>query len=70
MTLRTHMREMHPLKGGRGLPKRNADLARLHADMHYRRSLSHYHAGVNLGPDQRPEGWATGEDAVVIQRGR
>lgn len=26
---------------------------------------NHYHAGDNTGPDNRPRGWRTGEDAVT-----
>jgi hypothetical protein len=39
-------------------------MADWHAHEHWRYHQRHYHAGPNLGPDQRPPGWRTGEDAV------
>lgn len=44
-------------------------VARMHAEQHHRYSTNHYHKGVNLGPDARPRGWYTGEDAV-LRKGR
>lgn len=67
MTLRQHVREMHP---NMVLRRAHVDLVRDHARMHYRHSPNHYHAGANLGrPEQRPDGWYTGDDAVPVQRG-
>lgn len=41
-------------------------LQRWHADRHHRSGgLSHYHAGPNRGPSERPPGWYTGEDVVL-----
>lgn len=63
--LMAHVAEHH---GRRRLPPRLSmeGLARWHANEHHRLAfLDHYHAGPNLGPDQRPSGWRTGADAVV-----
>lgn len=35
-----------------------------HEHHHYAYSLSHYHAGPNLGPSARPPGWRTGADPI------
>lgn len=61
--LRAHVTGEH-----RGAPARATlvELARWHARQHHRLACSHYHAGVNRGPDQRPPGWYTGEDSVPI----
>lgn len=59
--LREHMREMHPRV--RPVPSALTAAALAHAREHHRRSPGHYHAGPNLGPDVRPPGWRTGEDA-------
>lgn len=61
MSLREHVKAMHPK-----LPLRRAtkDLEREHGRAHHRLMPNHYHEGVNTGPDQRPRGWRTGEDAV------
>ena len=39
-----------------------------HSGQHHRFALSHYHAGPNTGPGDRPRGWYTGEDAVALQK--
>lgn len=41
-----------------------AEMAKVHSNQHHRLSSNHYHEGVNLGPDNRPPGWYTGEGAV------
>lgn len=64
--LRKHVHDMHPHVR---MCRSNADLATAHARDHYRLgNINHYHKGPNLGPDQRPDGWYTGEDAVLKQR--
>lgn len=40
------------------------ELQAWHAGQHHKFWTDHYHDGVNLGPDQRPSGWKTGEGAV------
>ena len=65
MSLRKHMKELHP---NAKLPRSNADLIREHKRQHHQLSPNHIHAGVNLGPDQRPPGWTTGEDVVMKER--
>jgi hypothetical protein len=53
----------HPtaMKGKRGAEA----MAKAHSIIHQRySSTSHYHAGENRGPSQRPEGWKTGGDVV------
>ena len=69
--LREHLDRMH---GTRGLllPQRSTlvQLQRWHANEHHRYHTSHYHAGVNLGPDQRPDGWYSGADAIPTDRRR
>ena len=63
--LRAHIRAMHPWIN----PRRSLVLLeRDHAHEHHRYLPNHYHAGTNLGPDQRPPGWRTGEDAIATQR--
>lgn len=42
-----------------------AQLVRWHQQEHYRSYTTHWHEGVNLGPDHRPAGWVTGEGAVL-----
>lgn len=55
-----HLRITHP-------PRSNAALAREHARQHHLYgSTTHYHDGPNLGPHQRPPGWETGADVVLI----
>jgi hypothetical protein len=61
MTLRQHMIEMHP---NVKLPRLTADLIKVHKRQHHRYFCSHFHAGSNTGPDDRPTGWATGESPV------
>jgi hypothetical protein len=41
-----------------------ARIAKWHANTHWRYSPDHYHAGSNRGPDDRPDGWETGADAI------
>jgi hypothetical protein len=60
-TLRQHMIEMHPRTPR---PRSNADLITAHRREHHHFLTSHIHAGTNLGPGDRPEGWTTGADAV------
>jgi hypothetical protein len=66
MSLRQHMRELHP---NAPLPRSNDDLIREHMRQHWRFRTSHIHAGANLGPGDRPPGWTTGEDVVMRERG-
>ena len=50
----------------RGYPLLSWTLQQLgtwHARQHHRLSTSHYHAGPNTGPGDRPRGWWTGADA-------
>lgn len=62
--LAAHMAERHSRVE---LPNRAtfADLQRVHGRQHHRYHCDHYHAGPNTGPSQRPDGWYTGEDAVM-----
>lgn len=62
MSLRRHMRELHPTVSR---PRSNADLVREHRNQHHRYQLNHSHAGANTGPGDRPVGWTTGEDVVM-----
>lgn len=60
-----HLTELHPHNPF----TKSMTLARLqafHAHVHHRfgGAANHYHAGCNLGPDHRPEGWHTGEGAM------
>jgi hypothetical protein len=69
--LLTHILSMHGL--GHPRPAGHWTLERLrkwHAHTHHRFSPNHFHAGPNLGPDQRPPGWYTGADAVLLDRDR
>ena len=63
MSLRKHMREMHH---NLRLPRSNADLLKLHRREHHHFATNHIHnpGWPNTGPDNRPPGWTTGEDAV------
>lgn len=63
-TLFAHIRECH--RAGRGRVDRMTlvELQAWHANQHHRYFTNHHHAGVNLGPGDRPAGWRTGEDAV------
>jgi hypothetical protein len=63
MTLREHMRELHPHAPNR---RSNDDLANYHGQLHHQFSgaQDHYHTGPNRGPDERPPGWRTGDDVV------
>ena len=61
--LLSHIHNMHRRRPAQGWTM--AQMAKWHADQHYRYSPNHYHEGLNLGPDQRPEGWYTGEGAVT-----
>jgi hypothetical protein len=39
-----------------------------HGNAHYRLLVtSHYHEGPNLGVGQRPPGWHTGKDVVLLK---
>jgi hypothetical protein len=42
-------------------------LQALHSFEHHKHAPDHHH-GPNRGPDDRPPGWKTGEDAVLIER--
>lgn len=64
-----HLRTLHRYSG-RGNGVKTEVLQKLHRHQHHHRWLRHYHAGVNLGPDQRPVGWTTGEDAVLKDRAK
>jgi hypothetical protein len=66
--LRQHVIDMHG-EHIRVYRRKTVDIARDHAERHYRYAPNHYHAGPNTGPSNRPPGWYTGEDAVLIHRG-
>lgn len=66
MTLREHMRELHP---NVKLPRSNADLIKLHKTLHWRYWLSHTH-GATSGPSDRPVGWTTGGDVELRKERR
>jgi hypothetical protein len=70
--LLAHLRELHTgslndRRRGMRISDRStfAELARAHADIHWRSYCSHYHAGPNPGPWLRPPGWKTGKDVVM-----
>jgi hypothetical protein len=62
--LRDHVREMHH---ARVMRRSNADLARAHANEHWRygMGLRHYHAGFTTGGMRRPPGWLDGSGVVA-----
>lgn len=60
--LQAHLDDCH--KGGPGGRWPTRKLSTWHARQHHRYSTDHYHAGANLGPEDRPPGWATGADAI------
>jgi hypothetical protein len=59
--LREHLRKRHSRVH---IPRSNVAVERLHALEHHRYVCNHDHAGPNLGPSQRPEGWRTGGDVI------
>jgi hypothetical protein len=65
-----HVKAMHRYRQRPGGAKPSWTLAKLqrwHAEQHHRYgSRSHFLVGVNLGPDQRPDGWYTGKGVVRI----
>lgn len=67
--LLAHIQEHHTTQANRSLKRRPtlADLKRWHSRQHHRVWTNHYHAGPNTGPSERPPGWFTGEDVVVIR---
>lgn len=61
--LLAHIDAMHRRK----LPRKRMsyqELGQWHAAQHHHYLNNHVHAGVNLGPDNRPAGWRTGADVV------
>lgn len=66
-TLLAHLRELHP---SLYFPKSATfdQLWKIHRNAHHRYSTNHYHEGLNLGPEDRPEGWQTGEGVVMKER--
>jgi len=62
-TLLMHIRSEHKRQPSARLTL--AELQRWHAREHHQYYCSHYHEGTNLGPNDRPAGWYTGEDAVA-----
>lgn len=61
--LLAHVKERHPqIKTPKNVTI--AGLKRAHTREHWRLWCNHFHAGVNTGPDNRPEGWKTGLDVI------
>lgn len=59
-TLRDHLRKRH---GQVTVPRANEHAIKMHHRLHHRLTWSHIHTGgMGRGPDDRPEGWTTGED--------
>lgn len=57
-----HLEEHHRL-----IPRTKTftEMGKLHAMEHHERWCDHIHAGANLGPNDRPPGWRTGEGVVA-----
>lgn len=66
--LAAHLAEMHPSRSAT-LPKRATleQLQRWHATEHHRHAPNHHHGGMGRGVGERPVGWRTGENAVLIK---
>jgi hypothetical protein len=62
--LLAHIAELHTGRSQPALWWPYKRLASWHARQHHRYWTNHYHEGPNLGPDQRPPGWYTGEGAI------
>ena len=66
MSLRKHMETRHPRVKR---PRSNADLAKVHANEHYRFAPNHDHAGgKGAGAHARPAGWTTGDEVIEKRR--
>lgn len=67
-TLAAHIGEMHNAqRGAHTTGMTYKEMQRWHADQHHRYYQNHHH-GPSRGPDDRPAGWRTGENAVPIAR--
>lgn len=68
-TLFEHITTMHVTQAARSRVQRHqwtfTEMSRWHANQHHRLTPNHIHAGPNTGPDDRPIGWYTGQDAVL-----
>lgn len=60
-----HIRSMHRRRPSNPEAMTLLNLKAWHAGQHHRYTLSHHH-GPNIGPNDRPRGWFTGEDAVEV----
>lgn len=68
MTPKQRLKEHIATSHGKLIPKHWTlkEIQRWHAHEHHQFVTNHVHAGPNRGPDQRPPGWLTGEDAIAL----
>lgn len=61
--IQAHVRALHPELDAR-VPA--AELARRHADGHFRHGSTTHHHSADAGPHARPRGWRDGSGVVLI----